>query len=521
MTKRRITATLVICVFAMTLGSCSRNKNGAQSASAREERSSQSAGPIPGLRKTWGIDVMKQPGTVFHVEYSDNTAIVDQNTVARTFRGVSADHRIFLFEDSPALRQKLVPGKFVLFEGLDLRKVDALAVDGQTLIVGTETAPLNEALKNAQIQLEIPVDFKQIHDQIAAERRSQEVPPPSFALLKSLSQVWDGLEPRVYAAGPNDLEGDAEFKDDKDASWKLHYQNTFNPDHSADINITIHRHNEDGLNVEIDAKSHLSKFIQKDAILMSDGQFKSASFQNVGLHGSVDLDWGIATSEGKRPMEEDRVKIPHPIKIPLMETTGLPMTLEISEALLFHPAFTTGGEIAKSGYHVDFGGDEGFQLSGKDIETRGNVQGDVAVKTTSAFSPLAAYGVVLAMAVPRVELKMGTEELFEAAGLSESTVKKVTSFLQHSPTIGKWLSPGPNPLAVEGAAYFQVVISTTVAASGMQSLVPCKQFTLNLNGQVGADGKFLGSSTSTPTKDIFTKAYSRWDPGAKICGAPG
>jgi hypothetical protein len=476
---------------------------------------------LPGLRKTWGIDVKKQPGTVFHVEYSDNTAVVDLNTVARTFRGVSADHRIFLFQDSPALRQKLVPGKFVLFEGLDLRKVDALAVDGQTLIVGTETAPLNEALKNAQIQLEIPVDFKQIHDQIATDRHSLDVPPPSFALLNSLSQVWGALEPRVYADSPNDLEGDVEFNDNKEAHWKLHYQNTFNADHSVDINITLHRDKDDGLNVEIDAKAHLSKFIQKDAILMSDGQFKSASFQNVGLHGSVDFDWGIATSEGKRPMEESRVKIPYPIKIPLMETAGLPMTLEIGEALLFHPAFTTGGEIAKSGFHVDFGGDEGFQISGKDIETPGNVQGDVAVKSTTAISPLAAYGVVVAMAVPRVELKMGTEELFDAAGIDESTVTKVTNFLQHSPIVGKWLSPEPNPLAVEGAAYFQVVISTTASASGSLSLVPCKQFTMNLNGQVGADSKFLGSSTSTPTKDIFTKSYSRWDPGAKICGAPG
>ena len=85
--------------------------------------SSVAHGPVPGMRRTWGLHMM--PGAVFHVEYSPDTSIVDMATVGRTLRGVSADHSIFLFENSPDLRAKLIPGRFVLCEGLDLREVDA------------------------------------------------------------------------------------------------------------------------------------------------------------------------------------------------------------------------------------------------------------------------------------------------------------------------------------------------------------------------------------------------------------
>ncbi len=157
MRNLRVTASLVACVFALTLVGCSKNSSGPESpGSARQELAGRLAGPIPEYHASRGLRVADRPGNIFRVQYSDNTSTVDLPTVARALRGVSADHQIFLFQDSPALRQKLVPGKCVLFEGLDLRKVDALALDGDTLIVGTETAPLHEALKTRRSSLKSP-----------------------------------------------------------------------------------------------------------------------------------------------------------------------------------------------------------------------------------------------------------------------------------------------------------------------------------------------------------------------------
>lgn len=501
-------------LIALTAG-CNKHKNSETAGSGQYQNSSQ-APASPGGRNAWRIHVMDRPGTVFHVEYADSTVVIDAQTVSQALRGFSEDHCIFLFADSPSLRQKLQPGRVVLFQGLDLRKVDALAVDGSNLVVGTEPASLREALKKAQIQWSVPVDFKDLSDQLAEERFSEEQSVPHFALLRPFSEWWNKLEPTVYASEPGELEGEQEIEDTDFATWKLKYHHIFNSDHTLDVDLQLHREAK-GLNAGIEAKAHLTKFTQTASILTADGQFQAASYKNVGLHGTVNFNWDVSTSEAKTPMNEVRLKLPGKISVPL-DFTGLPMSLQVSEALLFHPAFTTKGEVAQGGFQLNYSGDEGFKLAGSDMETDGQADGDSSIDKTVAFSPLAAYGLVVAMAVPRVELRMGTEEIFEALEIPQPVYQRLGQLLQNAPIVGKYLPPGGNPLSTEAAAYFQVVISTTAAASGMQSLVPCQQFTMVAKGQVGADSKVLGVDMNTPAKDLFTKNLVRRDPDTKICG---
>src|SRR5437879_737605 len=141
--------------FAIVLCGCKRDRGGA-GAPTQAQAAGKPLPAGPGIHNGPALRVLNRPGSAFHVEYSDRTAIVDMATVARTLRGISDDHRIFLFEDSPELRAKLIPGQFALFQGLDLRKVDAYAVDPNTknLIVGTERASLREALTNANVRSE-------------------------------------------------------------------------------------------------------------------------------------------------------------------------------------------------------------------------------------------------------------------------------------------------------------------------------------------------------------------------------
>jgi hypothetical protein len=116
---------------------------------------------------------------------------------------------------------------------------------------------------------------------------------------------------------------------------------------------------------------------------------------------------------------------------------------------------------------------------------------------------------------------MGTEEIWDiaAAPLPESLVESLSNVLLENTVVGQWANKkAGNPLSIESAAYFQVVISTTAAHSGMQSLVPCQQFTMIAKGQVGVDAEWLGSNTNMPAKDVFTKNLTQRQPDAKICG---
>ena len=89
--------------------------------------------------------------------------------------------------------------------------------------------------------------------------------------------------------------------------------------------------------------------------------------------------------------------------------------------------------------------------------------------------------------------------------------------LMQSSLAGSFLKKIGNPLKADAAAYFQVVWSTTAAHSGMQSLVPCQQFTFVSKGQIGYDVDLMGIE-ATNVKDVFSKEWVERDPDAKICG---
>jgi hypothetical protein len=318
-------------------------------------------GAVPGMRKTWGLHPM--PGSVFHIEYSPDTAIVDLATVGRTLRGVSADHSIFLFENAPDLRAKLIPGKFVLFEGLDLRKVDALALYKGQLVVGTEKAPLSQALKSAQMQLKTAVNFGDLLKQFAAEQHP-DAPSP---FRDPLHYWWNAVQPVAYAdVAPHSMEGEFEYADTDFAVWKIHYH-FYVPGAGEKMHLDLQMTREaNGLNVELNPKFEISNFIQQWAMNLNNGHI-SGDFRQLNFDTDVDYEWTIKTSENKTPMNEVRFKIPWPaqIRIPLMEETMLPMSVQISAALLFHPSFTTKEEVAKGGFHLKYSGDEGFKFDGQ------------------------------------------------------------------------------------------------------------------------------------------------------------
>lgn len=518
-----LTAVVVLCI-APALASCSRSRS--RNTSTRVAGSGaviQGVRWVPGMRKTWALQPLEQPGTVFHVEYSPNTSVVDLATVGRTLRGVSEDHRIFIFADSPELRAKLIPGKFVLFQGLDLRKVDAYAVDPKTknLVVGTETAPLGEALKSAQVQFKTPVNFADALNQLAAQFPPSTARPSQFAWHAPLLRWWDSLHPEVYAAsGAHDMEGEFEVADTDFATWKVHYR-FYSPPNASDMHLDLQLAREaNGLDAELSAKGQISNFIQQVRLEVAQTGVSLFKWSDLNLHGNEDFDWTIKSSENKTPMNEVRLKLPGKISIPLAEFE-LPMSVQISEALLFHPALSTKDEVAKGSFSVKYSGDEGFKFENSSVQKEGQSEGDAAIDQSFAFSPFASFGLVVAMAVPRIELRMGSEEIWEMAEapLPHALVESLSDLLLKTPIVGQWIkNKAGNPLAIEGAAYFQVVIATTAAHSGMLSLVPCKQFTMNMRGQVGVDAKWLGNTSDLPAKDVFSKDIIQRQPNSKVCG---
>jgi hypothetical protein len=88
-------------------------------------------------------DLTTAPGTVFQVAYTDNTVVIDAATTEKTFRGVSADGQLFVFDNSNEQIKKLAPGSVMLLQGLALKKVVAVEARRRRPSVWSITATIS------------------------------------------------------------------------------------------------------------------------------------------------------------------------------------------------------------------------------------------------------------------------------------------------------------------------------------------------------------------------------------------
>ncbi len=495
----RCIAVLLAC-GCLSLLSC---RKASDSASTSPSASSPLSGSAPAsiIDTSGGIDLSKQPGTRYQVTYADNVVHVSADTVKRNLVGANGDHDIYVFTATPELRNKLLPGKVVLFEGLSFKRIQAVAEDGGQLFVGTENAPLNELFKDADIRWQTPINFLEIHN------RQQRLPGAKSACAKYPLLPWLS-PPSVHAA---------EDKEEEEEGWHIKSDANFSPDKvNFQVDLT---QSGDPLDATITGKGYIKNFESSLALTVSNSQVNKFDFSNKDVNGIIDFDWTVGTS-GKPPeLGEEKLKLPAIMSVPLY-LGALPFTLEIGEALLFHPAFSTKQQIAKGAFHVDYNGVTGLSVTrgsgGQPTQQdTSNATSESSIQTSTAFSPMAAFGIVVAVAIPRFELKTGTEEFLPP--LPASLADRAAALLEKT-TMGHFVKKAKEALKTEAAGTFQVVLSSTASHSGMLSLVPCQRFTLHVEGQVSADATVLGMPKELlKTMTIFKKDIDQPIPNAKIC----
>lgn len=490
----------MLMAMILVLGGCTRKPAGLESATAS---ASKGSGNVAG----WGIDLTSAPGTKFQATFADGVVQVDAGTVGRTLKGVTRDHNILFFENLPELRDKLAPGKLVFFEGLTFKRVQAIASDGAQLIVATESASLTDLFKDANIQWHTSINFRDVHNQKMRVRAASN--------RRGLLPWLDELEPRVYAAGAED----SESKEEDEEGWKINSNAKFNPDR-VDFDIDVARHGD--IDADIRGNGYVKNFETSMALVVNNSNISQFDFKNANVNGAVDFIWTVGSGSEKPPeLGEEKLKLPAMMSVPLF-VGGVPFTLEIGEALLFHPGFSTKLEIAKGAFHVDYNGVTGLSLTQSGSQDTSHATAESSIEPSTASSPYAAFGVVVAVAMPRFELKTGAEEV--ANEVPDSIAESAIALLEKT-TIGHYVRNAvKNVLKSEAAATFQVILSSTASHSGMLSLVPCQRFTLHLEGQVGADAQVLGMKVPNLPKVPFEQPYKIFEkdidlpnPPRKIC----
>jgi len=435
-------------------------------------------------------DLTTKPGNTCEFKLTERVVRVEQPAFLKSIRSVSSDRRTLVFDSGDPIASNLHEGSILFVPGLVMRKVLATTQQDGHLVVVTKNPALLEAFKDANIHWATPVNF--------AELKSAR----SFSLR-------DILELRAYADTKLSLSGE-------DDGWAYTVTATPGPDR-LNVALTVAKQ-YNGLDVKINGSGYVQNFQNAVSIAIKDGKLDTLDYQDSGLSGAVDFNWEASKNSGGVEAEEHGVKLPSSFTIPL-PIGGIPFSLEVSEALLIHPAFTGGSEAVRGNFHVDFNGSQGFKFDSGKVDPEGEAGGDGSIVNHASVSAVAPVGFVAAICMPRIELKLGTDSLFDTlASLAPPTLADgLVNALKKTP-FGNWFKENVGEkLKTTGAAYAQVVTSTSTIASGAGAFIPCQRAQLIITISVGANATVLGSEQGNVSKDIFRQEKKVMVPPIKAC----
>jgi hypothetical protein len=252
------------------------------------------------------------------------------------------------------------------------------------------------------------------------------------------------------------------------------------------------------------------------------------------VKGNIQFDWEIGKQTPGVWATEDRVKLPGGISVPLAPLLGgLPLTLDISAALLIHPALTGGNEFSRGGFSISWGGPGGgFETSNAGAISVGDQGGSInltyQVTADQNISAVAPNAMVISYCAPRIELRLDILGPF-ASSLSSfgSNIDKIASHMEKilPQSILDAVAKSPlskvtasDILASNADVFVQFIATEGVTHSSSITPAPCSKQEIKFTGQGGASAQLFGLTDSAKrTTDLFTKTFTRWDPASNFC----
>jgi len=519
---------IVTAVSALLLGvGCSKKSN--------QSSGQQQTGNTSQRVASTGSNGQQQPlpaqGSGYaHVTYRPNVHVMEEDEGRHAIIGVSTYENALLFDSSNSTARALHAGDVLMIKNLIVRKVLAAEQTPDGVIVLTEQAALTDLVQDGDIHIQMPVRFGAVQ----AEVRK----PKSFWSLGDLfaepayaQSPENVMANKAQAQGTKDFYGNV-FKGIQSAivdDWDTTYQATPG-EGKTDLNITLKKE-VGGFVALIAGQGYVSNFgFESDiGIQQSTVQKMETAFKN--LNGVMNFQWSVATNSGGVRADESRIKLPGAVDVPLAPLTGgIPFNLEVSAAILIHPAITGGSEYTKGQFRITYDGYQHFKVKPGNVDADGNLTGDIALGDHQDLSPTAPLGMVVAFCAPRIELSIGLNKIGKldtqkavdiVDKIADQVAKRLLSpdqyqnFQQNGIHLGKLLK---QTLSTDAAAYFQTIGTSASSFSGNSAITPCSRYDLTFVAQVGAGAELAGVSLGKLNKEIFKKTQTKVDPpGMKLC----
>lgn len=519
---------LLSLVVTLIVAACSKSdSHGSTSASG-------SAGTAGGYTAMYG-SAPKNPGATGSAEvtWKPGVQVVEQKDGVDALISVSTDGSALVFDQTRGKVPALKEGDVLVIKGLLARKIIASETTGNQLAVLTIPAALTDIISDGKIRLETPIRF-------GNPQRAAGLTQPGY-----FDRFSSSLVPPLYAQGPAEIRRQ---KAEKDAygnmasapfksllsGWKFSSEST-PAEGRLNFKLQAKRDQLAGVSAIITAEGYLADFDFSSAIDVEQSKLTQLELGYKKVNGAIDFSYTIQTVKDGSLRGNTRMKLPATIQIPLYQYLGgLPLYLEISTAILIKPGIGSQYNFVKGSYRVTYDGYQNFKTrDGAPLEPDGKVDGDMQVNESDAGSG-EPIGIVLAFAIPRIELNLGVSKIFEADSLSSKVAVADAAFdflvkkTFGADALAKFKSSplskfsGKNivdaAMGSNAAAYFELVTTSGQSHSGSMVLSPCTRLDLHLSADVGVTAKALGVTMADAQTNIFKKDFTRINPESnKMC----
>jgi hypothetical protein len=514
-------AAAVVCVLlALTLTSCKHNETGgpegSQTAKARPQVDAVDGVKISGGR------------SYAHVTYKPEVKTLDVAQVDASLAGISTDGNVFVFQNADPQIRALKEGDGFLIKDQLARKVLAAKTDGDQTAILTDSAAITDVVQDGDIQIDTPLGF-------SAVKQASELRPYGRGLMDIFGEPgYAGSTPPFPCWAPgNAAAGSAKaIIGSMIEDWTITKWSVTPGANVLDFNLVLTK-NTGGFVAMVSMTGFVSNFdfVSNISVLQGSGSKMFTGVKN--MTGKIQFDWEIGKGTPGGWSVEDRIKLPAGITIPLDAVLGgMPLSLEISSALLIHPALTGGDELSRGGFTITWkGGGNISARRGATPSGDSNMQLSFQVTKDTNVSPIAPNGMVISYCAPRLELKFKVFGKYAsalcsfAAGITgiDNIATAMEAMLPASVKQALAQSPlsnvtAANVLSSKADVYVQFISTEGVTHSSNQTPFPCSKQELKLTGQGGGEAQLFGlTKGASTTTDLFTKTFTRWDPASDFC----
>ncbi len=507
-------------------------------------------------------------GATFKVEWNPRTVRMDRQETLRTLRHVSPDGATFVFADASPDIRALTRGRVLLVWGIALRKVDSVATVGARTTVYTEPATLPEAIDNGTIRWN--EDAHYTHAMVSphlepafvsdsAAKRTSSITPPRASLFHVAAFTPDLVLPAqdsapsdasangtneasgadselvlpTHAAGAaagyeyeigygyngNDLAFEADVaKGPEDPSHAFdkvtpRWMAIRNKEARSDFNKRVlgakgehggteHEFNQGSqigeewhahltwyglyeaaqelLDLRLRARGHLSGLHIVGDVNIQNAGLAAWHSGISGIKGEVTIDCIARLGERGEWGEYTKLQVPWSLVIPVI-IGGVPFMAEVGMNFILAPALTSHHAAIYWEHKLTFDGSANVQVSSKSGSGEGSLSGEDH-REQNTTSSIGVSGLMVALQLPRLGFGVG---LFNTSSV----------------------------------AFVDQVLAAGVTTEGSLGLLPCKEYTLNLDYGWGVATQILGITVPGLSARHSIKHYSKTedDPPIKGC----